>query len=91
MTLTQADIDHISAVTNARGGQFVQPGLGPDPYTFISAEIVSGNSLQIDVKRIRSGNVFSDKERSKDETVTDALINSILTAIERRLELKPAD
>jgi len=85
--LTPADIDHITLITNTRGSQFAQPGLGPDPYTLVSTEVVSGG-LQIDVKRQRTGSTFSDKEHGDE--LSDALINAVLTAIERRLQLKPA-
>lgn len=86
--LTQEQIDHISAMTNARGVEFSQAGLGPDPYSFVSTAL-DGGQLSIDVKRQRTGSTFSDKTRARE--VTDALINEVLTAIERRLQLKPAE
>lgn len=86
--LTQDQTDHISSVTNARGVQFAQAGLGPDPYSFVAAAL--NGQLSISVKRERTGTVFEEKTRARGG-LTDAEINEVLTAIERRLQLKPAE
>ena len=89
LTLTPADIAHITQVTNTRGSAFSQFSIGPDPYSFVSTAVLGGNQLQICVLRQRTGSTFCNKE-SSGGVLTDTLINQILTGIERQLQLKPA-
>jgi hypothetical protein len=99
-TLSQAQIDRITLLTNTRGVAFSYPGGGgtviQDPYSFVSTTILSGNHLQIVAQRARTGGLFAAKLSfhpplaDPPDDSFDTLVNNVLDLIERQMLLKPA-
>ena len=98
-TLSQAQLDRIVEITNTRGAAFGYPvsgvpGLTPYPYTFVSAEIIANNHLQITANMTVHNKDIDEKKHARfplpepPSAELDALVNEILDLVERTAMLK---